>query len=399
MAEVVNIDGKKYAIGLLWTAIMESDNIRRDAYAELEDLEKDIFIIRKEPTQQIGIGSTKDGLKSGMMSLAAMAADVYVGDNIVVFQLNENIFWGATIEGGAVLEEFIGESKTELVSWFIKNKNTGRFNNFIGPSSLGIRDLNPTPTLEGFIQDGLSICSTKIEKIGDSNRKRIKIIAIALICIISFIAVKKHEENEALKKKISLQQQLLNKAKKSIELKKPLSYTPYKYIAKRCINVLSITRKNIPNWQAKEIKCSADSIEIDYSRNYKGLTSDLFKYLPGFNIKLTNKLTKAKLKYHNIQDRNIEFTSEKIKKLGFKKFFVDDFFRRHGFVLNWKSNVLLLPSYSKLKYGLNSDSFYVAFPVFPDSWVYNIDNIPGVDVKSIEYKDYKWILKGVFYYD
>ena len=398
MASVVSLYGKKYAIGLLWTPIMESENIRKDAHAELSDMGKDIFVIRKDPAQQIGIGSTQDGLKAGMLPLAAMAADVYVGDNIVVFPLDESTFWGVSIEGGAVLEEYVCESRADLLDWFVKNKNTGRFTGYIGPSSLGIRELATNPTLEGFIQEGKELRTTKLEKVGDTSKKNIKIAIVVFVCIIAVVLFKKHEEHLAMLKKISLQQQLMSRAKHVVVHKKPLEYVLYRPLAEMCINMLGTIPKNIEYWTVKGITCTPNFLEIDYSREARGLMSELLKTLPGFKIKAKGNTATAIRNFNNMKRYQVSFKKDYIKQIKIQDFTVDDFFRRHGFLPKWtqvNNNMLL----GVVSHDIKSKNFSVSFPVFPDSWVFDLDSIPGVKVRSVEFKDGKWSLKGVFYYD
>lgn len=432
MARVLKIGKKHYVVDFLWKPA-KSRNLVKEAESECKDTSNNMYVIRTGVSRQIGVASSADGVRSGMTPLALVLSEQYPADLLVVLDVpqewllgekytgtgadnggDDRLAWGLSMSEGYITEEVFG-GREEVLDWFREEQKQ-------------IKPDHPTHTVaseemteiqadsRSEIEVILELAKKKrkpavFRKVGEARTRMLigvfviacgVVVAMAVRHRLEIIAEQKHEQVLA-----AMRAMMAEKAREA--LLRPILYVAYKDMASACMKTWENMPKEFPGWESTEVICTPHQAGAIYRRDNAGLAERLHQEFSGFHIEMENK--KADV-YREI-DQNV--TVRKISPLNLAnidtKQRLEDFFRKHGFVPRWEQGgTKVLPGVTIAAsnlVGVNKDIFRVRFPVFPDGWVYELDNIPGVVVRAIGTQithqsgfqgDKGWVLRGVIYY-
>lgn len=384
MAKILKIMRRNYVVDVAWKPA-KTRSLRAEAISEATDAGVDMIVVREGISPQVGIASTTDGVRSGMVPLAVMAGESLAPDSLVLFSIDDKDYWLVATRGGMIHTDVTGNSE-ELVDIFRDEMQHHNYSFVAAPPDLELAAPNNL-NLDLFVGGHQRKKFAKFEAVGEHARwVRIKIIMLLVVIVGGLLINHKIGQMAAHRKMARLAYlQRLQAEKLATVVIPPIRFVPFRAMKKGCWEVLSHVPQKIHGWEGFGLKCRERTVTVTYRRDTDGLGRVLRQAFP--SAKITVKKTGAFVTFPNpawnpgvvrtILVQNAPRSDHETVDR------VDDFFRLRGLIPTWSKTATAFAK--SVMTGYVETRFEVQIPVEPGGWVQQIDRIPGTVVRGFDY--------------
>ena len=150
---VVSIDGRSFAIGLTWVAVVETDSLKshlevaRKLSASRKQADVDFSLVVGDKVSGFyGFGTAELGHKRGIPVLIDALDEDVLGSNWLAVQRipgNRDLWWVGGRRGGDVFEDRVLTSKDAAAALFTENLDAPNWSTIIAPDDWRVRNSTP----------------------------------------------------------------------------------------------------------------------------------------------------------------------------------------------------------------------------------------------------------------
>lgn len=136
--QVVTIDRKKYAVGLFWQPLAVGSAARNYARNLARGVDKKLNLYT-EYRSMVGLGSSKDGHRTGMPSVAAEVMESFAefSSFLAVFQI-EQVFWLVAVRNGIIIDDRMFVTEDAAKDAYTKLSAMPDWGSFFAPGEWGM---------------------------------------------------------------------------------------------------------------------------------------------------------------------------------------------------------------------------------------------------------------------
>jgi hypothetical protein len=261
----VAVNGKTYAVGLLWATTSDTSKVVAEARAVAQERGADLFCIRKPARSQYGLGSKATGHKSGMAPLAALLSEVIEGSFVGAFECDSGYYLVAVREEKVLATtDCVYATKEEADEAYHELASTLEWAQKIAPA-----EWSADTTAHSSLADLLTGVKAKslMEPVSKTG-SYIKIAAAVLLVLALVVGYEQYSEYQQAQQEQADAKRAADEAKRkqdAANLTKQIVLPPYQWegeqygldMFERCSDAIIAAPISVAGWNAVSVTCSA----------------------------------------------------------------------------------------------------------------------------------------------
>lgn len=288
---VIDINGQRFAIGLFWQTASSASSAKAEAKrtAKSAGTKGNLYAIRDSVLTQYGIGSSKFGHKATMPSAAAALADANKDTWSGFFPLPDGRIWYTRGIGDAILPEddqvfdSVGEAKAHAKA-LIEGAEQGKL---YAPESWKLEDEHgievDTRPLAQVIRFTASTARMRPVSAFQDVSPKLGILLVSLILgflsfsyfFVQYIEMQAAQQRAAIVSSWPPAAKFLPKspqqaAQRPEQIKPWINAYPFLGAVQACLATLKNGMITLPGYEADQIGCNAQKMNISYKRVGRG---------------------------------------------------------------------------------------------------------------------------------
>jgi hypothetical protein len=260
----VTVKGREYAVGLVWEEAPEKKSVLTQARKLAPRHGSDLVCARKPDHGQFALGSTANGHKAGMRSLAGIIADGIEGSFLAGFEVEGGYYVVASRDNQILAgwDRFLTE-KQEAQEMVAELSYGAAWDTKIAPADFQIDDSNATPL---DVAIGGSSTKARLQSVSQKGMY-LRVGGVAVVAIIAVLGYQQYTAYELEQAQEAERQRLIDIQRQQIEeanrKPKPL---PLPWIGEAygydtinlCVKQILATPVEVPGWNPLALVCTDD---------------------------------------------------------------------------------------------------------------------------------------------
>ena len=291
--QVINIQHRKFATGLFWQPVTVGTNPYLYA-RQLADKGTKKYTLFVEYKSMIGLGNSRDGIRSGMPSAAAMVTGALSGfiSFLGVFQV-DGYYYLVAARNDVIIRDILIESEVEARKVYAELSNIPDWGALFAPASWGM-----PRSQEKFLSD--LMMNGAIEKLRQISMTKsialsvglgvgfLVLLGLFLYTPLSEVFSKKETKATINPELMAEYQRQLEEKNKELDKKfdivkkekKPLDY-PYNHLpdvgerARLCYKAVGFMMQPVMGWNQEVAKCDESYADVTFRRGF-GTLNDFY---------------------------------------------------------------------------------------------------------------------------
>lgn len=309
MQQVISLDRKKYAVGLVWQPLAVGLVARNYAHQLINRIDKklNLFI---EYRSMLGLGSSRAGHKRGMSVAATEVTEAFAeySSFLAAFKIKEG-FWLVSVRNGVIIKDALFEDEQSARAEYIILSNMPDWGALFAPESWGMpRSIEKV--LDSVIFGTVKATLKPISKF-HSDLLSFFLIVIFIAGFANFFKEPIHQmigkktqiskinpelaaeykkqlakKNQELDEKYNIKKQQEEKAVEPITMPYDLLPNPVGR-AQLCYQAIGFLMQPVNGWNQKNAECNESDAKVTFKRSY-GNMDDFYEVvtniMPGVQI-------------------------------------------------------------------------------------------------------------------